>query len=171
MFLTQKEIRKKIEREDLVKNFIDLKRQLTPHGFDLTAGKIFKFLERGRIDFSNSQRLIPQAEEILPVREKEADKFGWWILQRGAYKVRTNEILNIPKNILGIAFPRSSLLRMGVFIQNAIWDAGFSGKGEFILVVENPYGVCIKENARLVQIIFCKVKKSKEYQGIFKGLI
>ena len=169
MLLTKEEIKKLIEESRLIENFINLDIQLTPNGFDLTAQKIFKFILPGSIDFSNKERVISEVEELLPQKKKE-EKYGWWYLSRGAYKVKTNEILNLPSDLVAIGFPRTSLLRSGVFIQNGVWDAGFSGRSEFILVVENPFGVKIKENARLLQIIFFRVKNTQNYQGIYKDL-
>jgi deoxycytidine triphosphate deaminase len=37
-------------------------------------------------------------------------------------------------------------------------------------VVENPNGIRLKQNARLVQLIFIKINKIKKgYQGIFQN--
>ena len=158
MLLVKEEIKKLIEEKKIVEDFINLDIQLTPNGFDLTVEKIFKFTSPGAIDFSNKERVIAEVEKILP-QKRRGEKFGWWSLAQGAYKIRTNESLNLPSNLVALGFPRTSLLRNGVFIQNGVWDAGFSGRSEFILVVENPLGVKIKENARLVQIVFLKIKK------------
>ena len=59
---------------------------------------------------------------------------------------------------------------MGVFTQHGVWDAGFKGKGEFILIVGNPFGVSIKQNARVAQLIFFNTEKTEEYKGIYKNL-
>jgi len=91
-------------------------------------------------------------------------------LQKGAYKVRTNEVVNLSNNLSALAFSRTSLLRMGAFTQNGVWDAGFKGKGEFILVVQNPRGVELKQNARLIQLVFFRVEETEEYDGVYKNL-
>jgi deoxycytidine triphosphate deaminase len=59
---------------------------------------------------------------------------------------------------------------MAAFTHHGVWDAGFSGRGEFILSVENPKGIEIKQNARLAQLIFLNVNETEEYQGIYKNL-
>ena len=59
---------------------------------------------------------------------------------------------------------------MGAFTQNGVWDAGFKGKSEFILIVQNPKGVKIKENARIIQLVFFRVEETEEYNGIYKHL-
>ena len=106
----------------------------------------------------------------MPQKEKPEDEFGWWNLKEGAYKIRTNETVNIPNDLTAISFPRTSLLRMGAFTQNGVWDAGFKGKSEFILVVENPNGIRLKQNARITQLIFERINKTdKGYNGIYKS--
>ena len=168
--LNKKEIEKLVKKNNLIENYINLDKQLTPNGFDLTAGKIFKFNSPGDIDFSNSQRIIPEGEELIPEKRKVEDKHGWWGLSQGAYKVRTNEVVNLPNSLAALGFTRTSLLRIGALTQNGIWDAGFKGKGEFILVVSNSQGINIKQNARVVQLMFVEVKVTEEYRGIYKNL-
>lgn len=168
--LNKKEIEQLIKNNNLLENYINLDKQLTPNGFDLTAGKIFEFRSQGALDFSNSERVLAQTQEILPKKKEKTDKFGWWQLKRGAYKIRTNEKVNLSKELTALAFSRTSLLRMGAFTQHGVWDAGFKGKGEFILVVENREGINIKQNARIAQLIFFKVEKTQEYKGVYKNL-
>jgi deoxycytidine triphosphate deaminase len=144
--------------------------QLTPNGFDLTVGAVLEFDTPGSLDFSNKERVVPEGEEIVPQKENPQDKFGWWNLKKGVYKIRTNEVVNLPADLIAIAFSRTSLLRMGAFTQHGVWDAGFKGRSEFILVVDNPKGIKIKQNARIAQIIFFKINETKQsYQGIYQG--
>ena len=169
--LNQQEIRKLIQENKLVEGYIDLDTQLTPNGFDLTAANIFEFKEQGALDFSNKERKIPECQEILAHKEKPEDKFGWWHLVPGVYKIKTNEIVNLPRDLIALAFTRTSLLRMGVFTQHGAWDAGFKGKGEFILVVSNPQGLRFKQNARVAQLVFQRINLTGQgYNGIYQNL-
>jgi len=94
---------------------------------------------------------------------------GWWNLKKGAYKIRTNEVVNLPNDLIALAFSRTSLLRMGAFTQHGVWDAGFKGRSEFVLVVENPQGIKLKQNARIAQLIFLQINEiSQGYQGIYQ---
>jgi len=170
MVLNIKEIEKLIKEKALVADFINLETQLTPNGFDLTAKTIFEFDSAGALDFSNKERKTPEGKEILPKKEKPEDKFGWWQLKKGAYRIVSNEIVSLPNDLIAIAFPRSSLLRMGGFCHNGVWDAGFQGRSEFILVIENPHGIKIKQNARLIQLIFISIDEvDKGYTGIYQN--
>ncbi len=168
--LNKKEIQQLIEEKGLITDYTSLDKQLTPNGIDLTVGKIYEFDKPGALDFSNSERVVPQGKEITPKKSKEDDKYGWWNLKKGAYKIRTNEAVNLPNDLAALCFSRTSLLRMGALTQNGVWDAGFSGKGEFILVVENPRGVKVKQNARMVQLVFLRVEETEKYSGIYNNL-
>jgi dUTP pyrophosphatase len=167
--LNRQEIEKLIKNENLVSEYIDLNTQLTPNGFDLTIADMFEFDNGGALDFSNKERRLPEGKRIIPEKQNPEDKFGWWNLQKGVYKVRTNEIVTLPKDLIALAFSRTSLLRMGAFTQHGVWDAGFRGRGEFVLVVENPEGIRLKQNARVSQLIFTKINETSHgYEGIYK---
>lgn len=154
MILSDKELRRCIDEFDLIQDYIDLDTQLTPNGFDLTAGEIHEFVGPGKIDFSNDERELPETRPIPPEKRSEDDEYGWWRLPPGVYKIKANETVKLPENMMALTKPRSSLLRSGVYIGNAAWEAGFEGTGEFLLHVENPDGFAVKENARVNQIIF-----------------
>ncbi|MBM3246490.1 MAG: deoxyuridine 5'-triphosphate nucleotidohydrolase [Candidatus Omnitrophica bacterium] len=183
--LNKDEIQQYIKEKGLVANYIHLETQLTPNGFDLTVAKVFSFDSQGALDFSNKERNVPDCIEILPQKLDKEDKFGtstmlstdgersrtigWWELKKGAYKIRTNETVNLPNDLIALAFARTSLLRMGAFTQHGVWDAGFMGKGEFILAVENPEGIRIKQNARIAQLIFLRMNEiGQGYNGIYQ---
>lgn len=169
MTLNREELRHLIEEKGLIQNYVHLETQLTPQGFDLTVDEIHEYQGAGKLDFSNDEREIPDSEPIRPEKEDPEDDYGWWNLEQGTYKVVMNEKVDIPNNLAGYAFPRSSLLRMGVTIENAVWDSGFTGTGSFKISVDNPEGVKIKENARVNQIVFEKIKETEEgYSGKYQ---
>jgi dUTP pyrophosphatase len=169
MILNREALKDAVE-EGLITDYIHLDTQLTPNGFDLTVDEIHEFDGSGSLDFSNGEREIPDTTPIEPVKKNEDDDYGWWNLEPGVYKVVMNEKVDIPNNLVGLAYPRSSLLRMGVTTENAVWDGGYSGGGAFMLKVENPEGVEIKENARLNHIVFVAMDETEEgYSGIYGG--
>lgn len=168
--LNRKEIQQYIKEQNLITDYPDLEIQLTPNGFDLTVAKVFMFDTEGALDFSNKERKLPEGKEILAKKQKSQDKFGWWSLKKGVYKIRTNEVVNLPNNLIALAFSRTSLLRMGAFTQHGVWDVGFRGRSEFILVVENPKGIKLKQNARIAQLIFMRINETdKGYRGIYQN--
>jgi len=149
----------------LVEEMIDPEIQVQPNGIELTL----KFAEihesGGAIAFDNSERRLP------PTKKLDFDKDEWLYLPQGCYKIVFNEIVNIPKNLAAIARPRSSLLRCGVTVETAVWDAGYSGRSESLLVVHNKKGFKVKKNARVLQLLFFKMGKEVEegYSGIYQN--
>lgn len=165
MPLNREQLKRQI-KNGLIQNYIDLDNQLTPNGFDLTVKEIHKFKDSGKVDFSNSERDIPETKKIKPIKKNKDDDYGWWNLDKGCYKIKTNEIVDIPKNLSGFAYPRSTLLRMGATIENGVWDGGFKGQSSFLLIVQNEQGIEIKENARVNHIVFEHMSETREgYKG------
>lgn len=158
--LSAEEIRRRIE-SGMISNYIELETQLQPNGFDCTLGRVRRLKSAGRIDFSNEERVLSETEEL----EFE----DWLYLERGVYKAVLNEILRLDRDLMALAKPRSSLLRCGVSIETAVWDAGYEGRSEVLLVVHNPHGVWLKKNARIVQLVFIKLcSETKGYSGVYK---
>ncbi len=161
--LTAKEIEDRIKNEGLIRDYIDLERQLQPNGFDCTLKYVAKIKNAGRVDFDNTERVIPDIE-VVPFKN------DWVFLQRGVYRVVLNEIIKMSNDICAIAYPRSSLIRCGADVLTAVWDAGYEGRSEVAIVVHNEKGIWLKRNARIVQLVFLKLtSKTWSYKGIFMG--
>ena len=152
-----------LKEKGVVKDYIG-ESQFQPAGIDLTLKDIYEFKTAGRIDFDNKERKISEVERI----EYEND---WVFLRKGAYKVVFNEYVNIPPNTIAIAMPRSSLLRSGITMETAVWDPGYHGRSEALLVVHNENGAHLKRNAKIAQLVFIELKeKANElYEGVYKG--
>jgi dUTP pyrophosphatase len=148
----------------LVEGLLDPKLQIGPNGIDLTVMTVSRFNGIGEIGFSSNDRIIPTATIL------EFDS-GLLTLSQGAYKITYNEIVHVPLNIVAIARPRSSLLRCGVTAETAIWDSGYEGRSESLLLVFNPAGLKLHKNARVVQLLFFKATKRvrKGYEGVYQS--
>lgn len=149
----------------LVEQMIDPDIQIQPNGIELTLQKIELHENSGAIAFDNSERKLPQTKNL------DFDSEGWLHLPKGSYKIMFNEIVNIPKNIAAIAKPRSSLLRCGATVETAVWDAGYSGRSESLLVVYNKNGFKIKKNARVLQLLFFRLGEEvrEGYSGVYQN--
>ncbi|SDF74144.1 dUTP pyrophosphatase [Methanolobus vulcani] len=147
--LSRNELRELINSEKpLVENMIDTETQLQPNSVELTLKGIETYTSSGAVDFDNSEREIPSTKSI------QFDENEWAHLEPGVYKITFNEIVNIPLDRAAIARPRSTLLRCGANIGTAVWDSGYRGRSESMLVVYNPHGFRLKRNARVMQLIF-----------------
>lgn len=161
--LDRQTILNQITHQKLVRNLRDQKVQVSPNGVELTLHKIFTYKEAGVVDFSNTERYIPEHDEH-PLEN------GQYHLQPGSYLVTYNEIVHLPTNVMAIGRPRSSLLRSGVTVESAVWDAGYQGRSRGLLIVYNPHGFYIKPNARLLHLIFIQLlQDTQPYEGIYQG--
>ena len=82
-----------------------------------------------------------------------------------------NEIVNIPKDVAALARARSTLLRCGASLETALWDPGYRGRSQSLLVVYNPHGLHLKKDARMMQLVFLRLGKEAEkvYSGKYQG--
>jgi dUTP pyrophosphatase len=96
---------------------------------------------------------------------------GWLQLEPGPYLVTFNEIVNLPLDVMALGRPRSSLLRSGVSIHTAVWDAGYHGRSQALLVVYHPDGYRVQRDSRLMHLVFFQMETaaSKGYQGRFQS--
>lgn len=159
-------IQGKTELESLVKGglvegAVDAASQTQVNGLELTVARVEAFYGPGRIGFDNADRALPLYKEL------EWGRDGWLYLREGCYKIVFNEVVAIPKDMCAIARPRSSLLRMGATVETAVWDAGYRGCSEALLIIHNPAGFYIRKDARVVQLVFMRLENavSQGYAG------
>ncbi len=153
----------KIAKENMVKELIG-DEQLQPCGVDLTLKEVHELEDAGEIDFDNSKRRISSTKKL-------DWKEGKLHLAAGPYKIIYNEYVSVPLDCAAFGFPRSSLLRCGADIRCAVWDSGYHGRSESLLVVHNKNGITLHKNARVLQLVFAKLeqKAQKAYDGKYKG--
>ncbi len=152
------------QQPPLIEGYIDLEAQVQPNGIDLTLREVALLQSSGKIAVKNSQRLLSDLSPLV------FDGLNFIDLIPGAYIITYNEIVHLPKNVMALATPRSSLLRCGVTINTAVWDAGYSGRSQSIMGVYNPQGFRLQRNARIVQLVFLQLTQETEgYQGAYQG--
>lgn len=158
----------------LIEDMVNANIQIQENGVDLTIGSLYRFYRRGVIDFDNSHRQISRRDYISTIdddifNEKENRYYQCYNLKPGVYAVVIKQRVNLPKDVIALTISRSSLTRSGVYIQFAVWDAGYSGYGEVLLHVVNQYGIKLMENARICQMIFMKTdEESDGYKGEYQ---
>ena len=163
--LSRQDIERLLKEEPpLVEGYIDLEGQLQPNGFDLTLREIALPQSSGTMAVDDSQRLVSDLAPLV------FDGLGFVNLMPGAYIITYNEIVHLPNNIMALARPRSSLLRCGVTVGTAVWDAGYSGRSQSLMVVYNPRGFRLQRNARIVLLVFMGLTgKTEGYAGSYQG--
>ena len=162
--LSKQDIHRLLQKKPpLIEGCINLEEQVQPNGVDLTLREVALLQSSGRIAVEDSQR---QVSDLAPL---VFDGLGFIDLVPGAYIITYNEIVHLPKNIMALARPRSSLLRCGVTVNTAVWDAGYSGRSQSLMVVYNPQGFRLQRNARIAQLIFLRLsQKTEGYQGAYQ---
>lgn len=145
----------------LVEGYLSLKEQLQPNGFDLTLRGVCQLITPGSMGRDPDQR------ELSGVQELDFGEDGWLQLSPGPYLVTFNEIITLPLDIMALGRPRSSLLRSGVSIHTAVWDAGYRGRSQALLAAQHPLGYRVQQGARLLQLVFFRLARpaSRGYQG------
>jgi dUTP pyrophosphatase len=163
--LSGDDIRRLLKRNPpLVEGWLNLDEQVQTNGFDLTLREVAVMQSGGTIAVSNRQRIL---SEISPL---QFDANGFLELKPGVYMIAYNEIVHLPRNIMALGRPRSSLLRCGVNVGTAVWDAGYEGRSQSLLMVHNPQGFRVQKNARITQLVFMELSgESEGYNGIFQG--
>ncbi len=163
--LSKKDIEKLLRHKPpLVEGLLQPEEQLQSNGVDLTLRDIAILQSAGRIAVSNSQRMVSDLSPLV------FDGSGFIHLAPGIYSVTYNEIVNLPKNIMALATPRSSLLRCGITVNTAVWDAGYCGRSESLLVVYNTQGFRLQKNARIIQLVFFRLdNRTDGYSGKYQG--
>ena len=149
----------------LISGFVDASEQLQANGFDCTLHSIAAFMGAGRIGPTNATRFLPATRD-LPFGPD-----GFVHLPPGPYIARLNETVALPLSVMALAKPRSSLLRCGVAVHNAVWDAGYAGQSQVQVVVYNPHGFDLARDARIVQMIFMTLDNATDtpYAGAYQG--
>jgi len=162
--LSKQDIHRLLQKKPpLIEGCINLEEQVQPNGVDLTLREVALLQSSGRIAVEDSQR---QVSDLAPL---VFDGLGFIDLMPGAYIITYNEIVHLPKNIMALARPRSSLLRCGVTVNTAVWDAGYSGRSQSLMVVYNPQGFRLQRNARIAQLVFLRLsQKTEGYQGTYQ---
>lgn len=164
MILNESEIKERIKK-GMIRQFTNLDIQLQANGFDLSLQDISLIKGSGMIDFSNDERKMPD----YIILKSDHSKYH---LQYGVYLIDFNEYFEIPNDIVALAYSRSSLLRCGAYIPSAIFDAGFHGSVQCILIVSNSYGLELKRNARLLQLVFFERRDDSScYHGSYNELL
>ena len=162
--LSSNDIRHLIKKTPpLVEGWLNLDEQVQANGFDLTLRDVALMQSAGTIAAANSQRVL---SGLVPLPFGANDFIE---LAVGIYMVTYNEIVHLPKSIMALGRPRSSLLRCGVNVGTAVWDAGYEGRSQSLLMVHHPRGFRVQKNARLTQLVFMTLTgESEGYKGIYQ---
>lgn len=162
---------KLVEQNKLVENLSE--RELkNPEGagFDLRLGEVHELL----VDSKKSpflgieDRDTPATKLVLKFKDGEE---GWHVLKPGDYVlVKTMEKVNLPNDLTGHIFTRSTLFRSGLSLQVTQVAPGYKGELTFGLYNSGPVTMRIEMGARIAHIQFEEViGGGAGYRGQWQG--
>lgn len=135
-------------------------------GFDLRLGEIYSIKGRGFLGLED--RKTPRAGLLAKYKKGALKSFD--IKSGKYYLVRTIESVNLPADIAGYIYMRTTLFRSGLLLLSTQVSPGYKGKLAFGLVNLGPSTVEIEFGARIVHIQFEKVEGGgSAYRGQWQG--
>jgi dUTP pyrophosphatase len=163
--LSREELRAALAATPPLVEGVDEATQLQPNGIDLCVERVQRLVSAARLGLSDAARETAAREDVA------CDGDGWWVLGQGGYVITYREKVNLPADLTALLRPRSSLLRSGVAIHGAVWDAGYSGRGEGLLSVLNEHGYRLQRGARVAQLVFFRLSSATRegYAGRYQG--
>lgn len=162
MILSDKTIFKMLEENSLRIYPVD-KKQIQPASVDIRLGNTFSIVE------DTPSGIITLENEI---RYKTIQSDTYLLLPNQFVLATTMEYFELPDNLTAFVEGRSSLGRMGLFIQNAGWvDPGFHGEITLELYNANRCAIELKAGCRVGQLVFARMDQSAmfPYQGKYQG--
>ena len=163
--LSREELRAALAADPPLVEPVDQAEQLQPNGIDIRLERVQRLTTPGALGEAAAARDPAGREDVVP------DAEGWWSLDAGAYVITYRERVNLPHDLFALGRSRSSLLRSGVAVHGAVWDAGYSGRGEGLLEVLSPHGYRVQRGARIVQLVFFRLADAvaEGYRGKYLG--
>lgn len=162
MILSDKTIRKMIEEESLVIDPIT-DDQIQPASVDLRLGSHFMKIKENQVGFIS----LDQEIEYEPIESHEI------IIPPSSFLLATTvEYVKLPDNLTAFVEGRSSIGRMGLFIQNAGWvDPGFEGQITLELFNANRLPIKLISGWRICQLVFAEMDQIAQnpYRGKYQG--
>ncbi len=135
-------------------------------GLDFRLGELFKikgetFLgleKRNTVDHESVAKYDPEASSTFTIKP---EKF---------YLMQTVEKINLPENVVAIPYPRSTLLRSGVWLLSTQVAPGYKGILTFGLKNMGSSSFKVELGARVAHIIFYEIAgKGAAYRGQWQG--
>ena len=147
---------------ELVVEPID-EQSIQPASIDCRIGDHFLILEDTQMD-------VLSLDTEIKYREVTADTIT--IPPHTFLLATTQEYVKLPDNLTAFVEGRSSIGRIGLFIQNAGWvDPGFEGRITLELYNASSLPIKLQAGKRMCQLVFCKMdhKADRPYKGKYQG--
>lgn len=162
MILSDNTLKAMLKSGELVVSPID-EQSIQPASIDCRLGNHFLVVEQNQMD-------IITLDSEIKYREIENDTIT--IPPHTFLLATTQEYIELPDNLTSFVEGRSSIGRIGLFIQNAGWvDPGFKGRITLELYNASSLPIKLEAGKRICQLVFCKMdqKADNPYNGKYQG--
>ena len=162
MILSDQTIMKMLEEGTLHISPLD-PRQIQPASVDIRLGNTFSVVE------DTSQGIILM-DRATPYKTIQSDSY--LLLPNQFVLATTMEYIALPDSVTAFVEGRSSMGRMGLFIQNAGWvDPGFEGEITLELYNANRCAIQLQAGRRVGQLVFAQTSGPvlHPYRGKYQG--
>lgn len=137
--------------------------QIQPASVDIRLGNTFSIVD-------DTPSGIITLDSEIKYKTITADKY---LILPGQFVLATTmEYFELPDDLTAFVEGRSSLGRMGLFIQNAGWvDPGFKGEITLELFNANRCAIELTAGRRVGQLVFAKMDRTAQdpYSGKYQG--
>lgn len=136
---------------------------IQPASIDCRLGNHFLIVE------DNTMAMITLDSEI---QYRQIENESITIPPHSFLLATTMEYVRLPHNVTAFVEGRSSIGRIGLFIQNAGWvDPGFEGRITLELYNANSLPIQLQAGRRICQMVFCRMDRAAErpYMGKYQG--
>lgn len=170
MVLGIQKLHELVKEINLVENLCD--RELdNPEGagFDLRLAEVYEVEGDGFLGVE--ERDTPKVNLIAKNEEGKSERENSFVFEPGKYYlIKTMEKVNLPVNLSGVIFPRTTLFRSGLGLFNGVVQPGYSGELTFGLCNLGKSNITVSFGARVVHITFHEVLgEGNQYRGQWQG--
>ena len=162
MILSDRTLRKLIRAEKLeIKPLED--EQIQPASVDLRLGESFLKIDENLMEAMT-------LEDEIKYQSLEREEIV--VPPNSFLLATTKEFIRLPDHITAFVEGRSSIGRMGLFIQNAGWvDPGFGGRITLELYNANRLPIKLTAGRRICQLVFAQMDQTaaQPYQGKYQN--
>lgn len=170
MVIGTKQLLKLVKEKKLIEN-LDQRELTNPEGsgFDLRVEKLF--IPEGETFLGITHRQTSDLKEICSFDESQKKQIIHPIKPGEFYLSKTIEKVNTPNNAIGMILPRTTLFRMGLFMQTGFCQPGYNGDLFFGIYNTSQQIYNLEMGARYAHIIFLQIDGGlvRSYEGQWQG--
>lgn len=170
MTLGIKKLHQLVDEIKLVENLCD-REMKNPEGagFDLRLGEVYELEGDGFLGVE--ERQTPKSRLVAKNDDSKNEQENSFVFEPGKYYlIKTMEKVNLPVDISGIIFPRTTMFRSGLGLFNGVVQPGYCGELTFGICNLGKSNIKISFGARVVHITFHQVDgEGNQYRGQWQG--